>query len=412
MTSNKRVGRVEPHGDGEAGRDATHTDVTVKRALVDPPITPEERMAYRLWFAFVILLEYKIIKKQIAMQPHSSDGDFIADSLWSRFTMRTQWLNILLHSSVDSVTLLYLNAMHPRWGLRRPSDGNGAAELMVPASVPLLARHLLKLTQRVPPLSACVLGAKWWCHHGYTIKQTLLMSLAPSYFAIAFNEFSVRGLALMGLINSVFIAVVSISNRDAYICSEDLRAQFLQEFGGEYVESKFLVVGVPIAFLAPFLFDDVQRRPSVSRALRVWGRLNGRLFLGDASRSCSGFTPLPAGAFARRLRSAVSIVVLVVAALVAALSMANGAPVFLVIAAAWAQTTVPRKVFARLSASVRWRDAIRANRNGTAAAAARWTVSFAFALTAAATTVPNIPAICIKSLISNFFIIRKLVAIS
>ena len=161
--------------------------------------------------------------------------------------MRTQWLNIMINMTIDLCTLFYLNALHPRWGLRRPSDGNGAAELMVPASVPLLARHLLKLTHRVPPLNTVALGIKWWCFHGSTLKQTLLMSLSPSFFATAFNRFSFGELALMGLINSVFIAVLSYTNRDAYMCFEEQRARFLQALGGEYVESKFLVAGVPIA---------------------------------------------------------------------------------------------------------------------------------------------------------------------
>ena len=82
------------------------------------------------------------------------------DWLWSRFTLQTQWLNITLHSLIDLTTLFYLNALHPRWGVRRPSDGDGAAEPLVPASVPLLARHV-ETHARVPPLNSCILGAKW-----------------------------------------------------------------------------------------------------------------------------------------------------------------------------------------------------------------------------------------------------------
>ena len=136
-------------GDGKAGRFATRTDVAVNRAAVNAPVIPELKcVAYRLWFVTVIFLEYGLIKKQVAWR--YANGAHDDDWLWSRFTLQTQWLNITLHSLIDLTTLFYLNALHPRWGVRRPSDGDGAAEPLVPASVPLLARHMLKLTLRVP----------------------------------------------------------------------------------------------------------------------------------------------------------------------------------------------------------------------------------------------------------------------
>ena len=199
----------------------------------------------------------------------------------------------------------------------------------MPASVPLLARHLLKLTHRFPPINACILGAKWWCHHGYTLKQTLLMSLSPAFFAITFYEFSVGGLALMSVLNTVYTVGVSYSNREAYNCSTDLQAQFLQSVGGEYIQEKFLTYGVPIAFLTPFVFDDVQRRPGVSRALEAWARLNGRVLLGATPRARArdgiDFPPMHTDVFFQQLRFAVDFVVHAAAAFVAAASAANGA---------------------------------------------------------------------------------------
>ena len=372
-------------GDGKAGRFATRTDIAVNRAAVNVPVIPEPKcVAYRLWFVTVIFLEYGLTKKHVAWR--YANGAHDDDWLWSRFALQTQWLNVTLHALIDLTTLFYLNALHPRWGVQRPSDGDGAAELLVPASVPLLARHMLKLTLRIPPLNSCILGAKWGCHHAFTTKQALAITLSPSYIEIMLNRFSFGGLVLMGLVNSVFMVSLSFSNSYTYMCHEEQRARFLQQIGGEYDESKFRM-GRPIVFLAPFLFDEVHRWPSVSRGVWAWIRLSNRLFFGVRERSVSGITPSSAGAFARRLRTSASIVVHVVAALLAAVSMANGAPVLLVIAAAWAQTSVPRFVFARLSASARWCYALRASTNGTAAAAARWTVSFAFACTAAATTV-------------------------
>ena len=69
MTLNKRVGRVKPHGDGEAGRDATHTDVTVKRALVDPPITPEKRDCARF-----IGKSSRVIRDLVRIERYQSKG--------------------------------------------------------------------------------------------------------------------------------------------------------------------------------------------------------------------------------------------------------------------------------------------------------------------------------------------------
>ena len=373
-------------GDGKAGRFATRTDVAVNRAAVNAPVIPELKcVAYRLWFVTVIFLEYGLIKKQVAWR--YANGAHDDDWLWSRFTLQTQWLNITLHSLIDLATLFYLNALHPRWGVRRPSDGDGAAEPLVPASVPLLARHMLKLTLRIPPLNSWILGAKWGCHHAFTNKQALAITLSPSYIEILLDRFSFGGLVLMGLMNSVFMVILSFSNSHTYICHEAVRETFLQEIGGEYDASKFRM-SLPIVFLAPFLFDEVRSRwPSVSRGVWAWTRLSNRLFFGACERSVSGITPSTAGAFARRLRTAASIVIKVVAASLAAVNMANGVPLLLAVTAAWAQTSVPRFVFSRLSASARWCYAPRASTNGLAVAAARWAVSSAFACAAAVTTV-------------------------
>ena len=127
------------------------------------------------------------------------------------------------------------------------------------------------------------------------------MSLSPAFFAITFYEFSVGGLALMSVLNTVYTVGVSYSNREAYNCSTDLQAQFLQSVGGEYIQEKFLTYGVPIAFLTPFVFDDVQRRPGVSRALEAWARLNGRVLLGATPRARARRHRLPADAHRRLL---------------------------------------------------------------------------------------------------------------
>ena len=382
----KSVGRAKAPGDGDAGRKAARADGAVNCTSMNRALTPQKRLAYRLWIGLVLLLEYNIIKKQKAMLPQSYHEEVVAN----KFIFSTQWLNVVVHLAVDLTTLFYLNALHPRWGVRRPSDQSGSAELIVPASVPLLARHLLKLTHRFPPINACILGAKWWCHHGYTLKQTLLMSLSPAFFAITFYEFSVGGLALMSVLNTVYTVGVSYSNREAYNCSTDLQAQFLQSVGGEYIQEKFLTYGVPIAFLTPFVFDDVQRRPGVSRALEAWARLNGRVLLGATPRARArdgiDFPPMHTDVFFQQLLFTVDFIVHAAAAFVAAASAANGASFLLVVAAAVAQATAARAVLTRLSASTRWRDALRADGNGAAVAATRWIVSFTFACTAAATT--------------------------
>ena len=208
---------------------------------------------------------------------------------------------------------------------------------------------MLKLTLRVPPLNSCILGAKWGCHHAFTNKQALALTLSPSYIEIVLNRFSFGGLVLMGLMNSVFMVILSFSNSHTYICHEAVRETFLQQIGGEYDASKFRM-SLPIVFLAPFLFDEVRSRwPSVS-LVRVWAwiRLSNRLFFGGyKKRSVSGITPSTAGAFARRLRTAASIVIKVVAASLAAVNMANGVPLLLAVTAAWAQASVPRVSFFR-----------------------------------------------------------------
>ena len=68
------------------------------------------------------------------MLPQSYHEEVVAN----KFIFSTQWLNVVVHLAVDLTTLFYLNALHPRWAFRRPSDQSGSAELIVPASVPLL----------------------------------------------------------------------------------------------------------------------------------------------------------------------------------------------------------------------------------------------------------------------------------
>ena len=75
------------------------------------------------------------------------------------------------------------------------------------------------------------------------------------------NRFSFGGLVLMGLVNSVFMVILSFSN--SYL--KAVRETFLQQIGGEYDASKFRM-SLPIVFLAREVHS---RWPSVSRGVYV-----------------------------------------------------------------------------------------------------------------------------------------------
>ena len=256
-------------GDWKAGRFATRTDVAVNRAAVNVPVIPELKcVAYRLWFVTVIFPEYGLIKKQVAWR--YANGAHDDDWLWSRFTLQTQWLNVTLHALIDLTHSLSQcaapalgRAATLRWGRRCRAVG---ASLGAAACASHAETHT-----RCSPANSCILGAKWGCHHAFTNKQALALTLSPSYIEIVLNRFSFGGLVLMGLVNSAFMVILSFSNSHTYICHEAVReTSFTADRRGvrrvevPHESSDRVSRALP--------FDEVRSRwPSVSRG---YGRIS------------------------------------------------------------------------------------------------------------------------------------------
>ena len=150
------------------------------------PPSPSRVFGYRAWFAAILFLEYAIVRKQV--QAYMAFETFRANPRH----MRHPWVSIATHVAVDSVALWFMNAFpgSSRCGTRRAAGGEKEKEkekriLRVPVSVPILARHAAKMCSRVQPVVITLLGASVF--HGYTLKQTLLMVLSPTFFNVVWG---------------------------------------------------------------------------------------------------------------------------------------------------------------------------------------------------------------------------------
>ena len=105
------------------------------------PPSPSRVFFYRAWFAAILFLEYAIVRKQI-------QSFMVFKSFRENQVLRHPWISIATHVAVDSSALWFLNAFpgSSRCGTRRARGGEkGKRVLLVPASVPILARHVAKM---------------------------------------------------------------------------------------------------------------------------------------------------------------------------------------------------------------------------------------------------------------------------
>ena len=165
------------------------------------PPSPSRVFGYRAWFAAILFLEYAIVRKQI--QAYMAFETFRANPRH----MRHPWVSIATHVAVDSIALWFMNAFpgSSRCGTRRAAGGEKEKEkekriLRVPVSVPILARHAAKMCSRVQPVVITLLGASVF--HGYTLKQTLLMVLSPTFFNVVGGATGRNALAAMSAATS------------------------------------------------------------------------------------------------------------------------------------------------------------------------------------------------------------------
>ena len=240
------------------------------------PPSPSRVFGYRAWFAAILFLEYAIVRKQV--QAYMAFETFRANPRH----MRHPWVSIATHVAVDSVALWFMNAFpgSSRCGTRRAAGGEKEKEkekriLRVPVSVPILARHAAKMCSRVQPVVITLLGASVF--HGYTLKQTLLMVLSPTFFNVVGGATGRNALAAMSAVNVAVVLAIVRFNRDAYAGYPDIFHAFQQTL---VPDRTFYAVGVSAVATAPFAFAFLTKMKEVT----AWGdalrRLHARVFFG------------------------------------------------------------------------------------------------------------------------------------
>jgi len=240
------------------------------------PPSPSRVFWYRAWFGAILFLEYAIVRKQV--QAYMAFESFRANPRH----MRHPWVSIATHVAVDSVALWFMNAFpgSSRCGTRRAEGGEKEKEkekriLRVPVSVPILARHAAKMCSRVQPVVITLLGASVF--HGYTLKQTLLMVLSPTFFNVVGGATGRNALAAMSAVNVAVVLAIVRFNRDAYAGYPDIVHEFQQTL---VPDRTFYAAGVSAVATAPFAFAFLTKMKEV----KAWGdalrRLHARVYFG------------------------------------------------------------------------------------------------------------------------------------
>jgi len=242
---------------------------------LNPP-SPSRVFWYRAWFGAILFLEYAIVRKQV--QAYMAFESFRANPRH----MRHPWVSIATHVAVDSVALWFMNAFpgSSRCGTRRAEGGEKEKEkekriLRVPVSVPILARHAAKMCSRVQPVVITLLGAGVF--HGYTLKQTLLMVLSPTFFNVVGGATGRNALAAMSAVNVAVVLAIVRFNRGAYAGYPDIVHEFQQTL---VPDRTFYAAGVSAVATAPFAFAFLTKMKEVT----AWGdalrRLHARVYFG------------------------------------------------------------------------------------------------------------------------------------
>ena len=240
------------------------------------PPSPSRVFWYRAWFGAILFLEYAIVRKQV--QAYMAFESFRANPRH----MRHPWVSIATHVAVDSVALWFMNAFpgSSRCGTRRAEGGEKEKEkekriLRVPVSVPILARHAAKMCSRVQPVVITLLGAGVF--HGYTLKQTLLMVLSPTFFNVVGGATGRNALAAMSAVNVAVVLAIVRFNRGAYAGYPDIVHEFQQTL---VPDRTFYAAGVSAVATAPFAFAFLTKMKEVT----AWGdalrRLHARVYFG------------------------------------------------------------------------------------------------------------------------------------
>ena len=128
------------------------------------PPTKMKKLVYWLWIAAIFYLEQKIVIKQgVLLKPYE------LKVIGNEFLWRTKILHVVTHVLIDGFTLINLNCMFPRWGIKYPNGRRRAPVLRMSEETVVTIRHVCKLMLRIPKLNAAILGARPGCHHGYTL---------------------------------------------------------------------------------------------------------------------------------------------------------------------------------------------------------------------------------------------------
>lgn len=209
------------------------------------PPTKMKKLVYWLWIAAIFYLEQKIVIKQgVLLKPYE------LKVIGNEFLWRTKILHVVTHVLIDGFTLINLNCMFPRWGIKYPNGRRRAPVLRMSEETVVTIRHVCKLMLRIPKLNAAILGARPGCHHGYTLIQAMTMSISPSLFGVILAVESKRWLACVSASNAFFMVNTALQLPTAYGYDEHLRAMYLSS--EEDSPGKLMRIGVPCVFIMPF----------------------------------------------------------------------------------------------------------------------------------------------------------------
>ena len=286
-----------------------------------PPTGHPQKLVYWLWIAAIFYLEQKIVIKQGALlKPYE------LKVIGNEFLWRTKILHVVTHVLIDGFTLINLNCMFPRWGIKYPNGRRRAPVLRMSEETVVTIRHVCKLMLRIPKLNAAILGARPGCHHGYTLIQAMTMSISPSLFGVILAVESKRWLACVGASNVFFMVNTALQLPTAYGYDEHLRAMYLSS--EEDSPSKLMRIGVPCVFIMPFVINEMVRNEFVSKYGAWYARLNQQVLLGGDRTQARGGEHRDAKVSLVRMQfaSTVAIGFVAIANVNAVLSMISNAP--------------------------------------------------------------------------------------
>jgi hypothetical protein len=140
--------------------------------------------------------------------------------------------------------------------------------------------------------------------HGYTLKQTLLIVVSPTFFNVAGGAIGGKALAAMSAVNVAVVLAIVRFNRDAYSGYPELFDAFKTTVDPERT---FYATGVPAVAAAPFFFAFLLKMDAVTTLGDALWRLHARVYFGgqnalgpETEIDASPATIVP---LARRLRA-------------------------------------------------------------------------------------------------------------